>query len=370
MPWRLEDFEGSLRHAARAVQVAPENAFAQRILGTALLHLNRLDEAERHLRRALELQPGFPLAELDLAFTLLLAGRMAEGWRHYEARWRDGRVARPALFQPEREWPGRLGVALDAIPSRVRYLRPPEPAPARWSSRLQPWSRQRKVGLAWCSTQAQVNNRNRSMPHSLLRPFTQRSGVQCFSLQKGDAGPWTEVAPDPRELVDLTPEWSDFGESAAMIEQLDLVITVDTAIAHLAGALGKPVWILLPPNAECRMPTGAGCSSARTRRGTPPRACSAAPSAKTARRKSRACALRSISGWRRPRRPGERAAEPGRFDAPRFRRRRKTKGVQKAQEGTLSVPFPFCVFCLPSASSALKTDARRAGVPGVTTSLL
>jgi ADP-heptose:LPS heptosyltransferase len=76
--------------------------------------------------------------------------------------------------------------------------------------------------------------------------------VQCFNLQKGDAGAWTDVAPEGRELVDLTGEWTDFGESAAMIEQLDLVVTVDTAIAHLAGALGKPVWILLAPNADWR----------------------------------------------------------------------------------------------------------------------
>jgi ADP-heptose:LPS heptosyltransferase len=53
-------------------------------------------------------------------------------------------------------------------------------------------------------------------------------------------------------LVNLTAEWNDFDDSAAMVEALDLVITVDTAIAHLAGALGKPVWILLAPNPDWR----------------------------------------------------------------------------------------------------------------------
>lgn len=329
--WRLEDFEGSLRHARRAVEIAPAHASARRILGTALLQSGRLDEAERELRHALDLQPGFALAELDLAFTLLLAGRLEEGWRRYEARWRDGRVARPSFFQPVWEWPGpgvplagqsivaygeqgwgdvlqclrfiprlqalgahvacsvapelaplveasfpgvpcarpgrglrvdwhaalmdlpaRLGVTLGDIPSRVPYLRPPEAARSRWSARLQPWAGRRKVGLAWCGSHAQVNNRNRAMPYSLLRPLARAPGVQCFNLQKGDAGAWTDVAPDGRELVDLTGEWTDFGESAAMIEQLDMVVTVDTAIAHLAGALGKPVWILLAPNADWR----------------------------------------------------------------------------------------------------------------------
>jgi ADP-heptose:LPS heptosyltransferase len=73
-----------------------------------------------------------------------------------------------------------------------------------------------------------------------------------FNLQKGDAGPWTDTSPDAAGLVDLTGGWTDFGESAAMLEALDLVITVDTSIAHLAGALGKPVWILLAPNADWR----------------------------------------------------------------------------------------------------------------------
>ena len=54
------------------------------------------------------------------------------------------------------------------------------------------------------------------------------------------------------QLVDLTAAWRDFADSAAMVEQLDLVITVDTSIAHLAGALGKPVWVLLPPNPDFR----------------------------------------------------------------------------------------------------------------------
>lgn len=329
--WRLEDFDGCLAHAQRAVEIAPGNPYAQRILGSALLNLNRLDEAEQALRRALALEPGFPLAELDLAFTLLLAGRLEEGWPLYAARWRDGRLPRPAFWRAQAEWPGpavplagasigvygeqgwgdvlqclrwlpllqaqgaqvacvlqpelvplveasfpqvtcavrgrdvhvqwhaalmdlpaRLGAGFSTLPAQVPYLRPPEPARARWRNKLAPWAGVRKVGLAWSGSTAQVNNRNRAVPYSLLRPLAQVPGVQCFSLQKRDAGAWTDVVPDARELVDLTGDWTDFGESAAMIEQLDLVVTVDTAVAHLAGALGKPVWILLGPNADWR----------------------------------------------------------------------------------------------------------------------
>ena len=332
--WRLEDFDGMLHHAQRAVELAPRHPFAVRVLGTAWLNLNRVEDAERELRRALALQPAFALAELDLAFCLLLAGRLEEGWRWYELRWRDtDRLRRPAFWQPEREWagpaqqplagqaiavyaeqglgdvlqfiryvpqlqaqgaavhcvvqpelaslveasfpgvqclapgrnvavnlhvallelPARLGTcSVEAIPAQVPYLQPPEAARARWRERLQPWAGTVKVGIAWSGSQVQVNNRNRAVPLSLLLPLVQQPGVQGFSLQKGEAGPWSDVPLAGPALVDLTGEWHDFSDSAAMLEQLDLVITVDTAVAHLAGALGKPVWILLAPNADWR----------------------------------------------------------------------------------------------------------------------
>ncbi|MEP6791949.1 MAG: tetratricopeptide repeat protein, partial [Ramlibacter sp.] len=105
--WRVGDFEGSLAHAREATALAPTQPYAVRILGTALLHLNRLDEAERELRRALQLKPGFDLAELDLAFTLLLGGKLQEGWRWYANRWKDtDRLKRPNFFNPAHEWRG------------------------------------------------------------------------------------------------------------------------------------------------------------------------------------------------------------------------------------------------------------------------
>lgn len=148
--------------------------------------------------------------------------------------------------------PGRFGTSLAGVPGQVPYLRAPAPAREAWQERRAAWSGRRKVGLAWSGSLAQVNNRNRAMPLRLLLPAARLPGVQCFSLQKGDAGPYSDADAGAAELVDLTAHWRDFGESAAMIGQLDLVITVDTAIAHLAGALGKPAWLLLPPNPDWR----------------------------------------------------------------------------------------------------------------------
>jgi tetratricopeptide (TPR) repeat protein len=150
------------------------------------------------------------------------------------------------------ELPLRFGTTMADIPAQVPYLAPLPADRAAWAARLAPWAEQFKVGFAWSGSLVQVNNRNRAVPLGLLQPLWRQPGVQGFSLQKGSAGAWTDVAVTGEELVDFTADWSDFSASAAMIEQLDLVVTVDTVIAHLAGALGKPVWVLLPPNPDWR----------------------------------------------------------------------------------------------------------------------
>jgi ADP-heptose:LPS heptosyltransferase len=108
------------------------------------------------------------------------------------------------------------------------------------------------VGLAWSGSLRQVNNNNRAVRLSQLAPILEMEGVQCFSLQKGDCGVFNDIVPPAGQLVDMTRDWNDFTDSAAMLENLDLVVTVDTSIAHLAGAMGKEAWVMLPPNADWR----------------------------------------------------------------------------------------------------------------------
>ncbi|TFZ08979.1 tetratricopeptide repeat protein [Ramlibacter humi] len=145
--------------------------------------------------------------------------------------------------------PLRFRTTLDDVPSPGAYLQAPPQHVAKWRHRIAP-SPKLKVGLAWSGWTRQVNNRNRAIALSELQPLLDLEGVQWFSLQKGDAGSFTDT--ETSKLVDLTGEWNDFADSAAMLGELDLVITVDTVVAHLAGAVGRECWVMLPPNPDFR----------------------------------------------------------------------------------------------------------------------
>lgn len=105
-----------------------------------------------------------------------------------------------------------------------------------------------KVGLVWAGSVSHGKNAFRSIPLAMFKPLANIKGVSFYSLQKGDAAQQVTNAPFP--IIDLSPELHDFNHTAAAIAHLDWVITVDTAVAHLAGGMGKPVWTLLyfPPD--------------------------------------------------------------------------------------------------------------------------
>jgi len=148
--------------------------------------------------------------------------------------------------------PMHYGTTLETVPAAVPYLQAPEDKVLHWRERLEPWSGKFKIGLAWSGSPRQVNNVNRAMPLRELMAICELPGVQCFSLQKADAGELAELQLPAGKLIDFTSEWRDFTDSAAMLQNLDLVITVDTAIAHLAGAMARPTWVMLAPNPDWR----------------------------------------------------------------------------------------------------------------------
>jgi len=151
------------------------------------------------------------------------------------------------LHCPVTNLPMALATRLDSIPSDMPYL--PRPAEARrqaWEDRLQsrlgPHDKLR-VGLAWSGNPKQENDHNRSMPLRMLSGLLDADAT-FISLQK-DPRPDDKILLGQTAILDLTSDLTDFAETAALVSCLDLVITIDTSIAHLAGALGRPTWILL-----------------------------------------------------------------------------------------------------------------------------
>jgi Flp pilus assembly protein TadD len=154
------------------------------------------------------------------------------------------------LHCPLMSLPLALGDALDAIPAYVPYLSAGSEAAAHWRERLAAVPGAPRVGLVWAGNShlgfpeyAAVDAR-RSILLTDMAPLAELPGVRFFSLQKGPPAAQAAAPPPGMVLTDFTAGLEDFADTAALIDGLDLVISVDTSVAHLAGAMGKPVWVL------------------------------------------------------------------------------------------------------------------------------
>jgi hypothetical protein len=144
--------------------------------------------------------------------------------------------------------PRIAGTTLETIPAPIPYLHADEARFAVWAERL--WGLlprgYRRIGIAWAGRPTHRNDARRSIRLATLAPLAALPGVALVSLQKGPAqaeiGRYWERAP----LLNLGPEIRDFSDTMAILECLERVITIDTSVAHLAGSMGKPVWIMLP----------------------------------------------------------------------------------------------------------------------------
>jgi Tetratricopeptide repeat/Glycosyltransferase family 9 (heptosyltransferase) len=147
--------------------------------------------------------------------------------------------------------PLALGTELENIPAPVRYLHANSTAKAQWADRLRARKHSSAVGLVWSGRNTHSKDRERSIPLQQFLPLL-RDTVQWVSLQKEIRASDEAYLVNTPAILRMGEELDDFADAAALVENLDLVITVDTAVAHLAGALGKPVWILLPYVADWR----------------------------------------------------------------------------------------------------------------------
>ena len=147
------------------------------------------------------------------------------------------------LHTPMLSLPLCFGTDLASIPSRRGYLRAPAERVERWRARLGPRARPR-VGIVWAGNPQHGNDRNRSIPSSAIGGLL-ADGIDWFALQR-DLRDGDQAALAGKPIRMLAAEFADFADTAAAIECLDLVVSVDTSVAHLAGGMGKPVWVLLP----------------------------------------------------------------------------------------------------------------------------
>ncbi len=151
--------------------------------------------------------------------------------------------------------PRVFGTDLGSIPAAVPYLHAERDLVDRWAGRLNARAGLR-VGLAWAGSPLHPRDRYRSMSLSTLTPLADVPGVRFISLQKGTPSDEISKISPGFEIMNLGSELDDFRDTAAAISQLDLLICVDTAVAHLAGALGKPVWLMVPTAPDFRWMEG------------------------------------------------------------------------------------------------------------------
>jgi tetratricopeptide (TPR) repeat protein len=174
------------------------------------------------------------------------------GVSQYCHRWTDvpGHAAHCRLSS----LPYLFRTQLDTIPSQFPYLKVDPARVAHWRERLDASlpAGMKRIGLAWTGRPTHPNDRRRSMALAQLGSLTDVGRAAFVSLQKPMPARDLAVMPMFAGMVNLADALTDFGETAAVMENLDLVITVDTAMGHLAGALGKPVWILIPKAADWR----------------------------------------------------------------------------------------------------------------------
>jgi Flp pilus assembly protein TadD len=130
------------------------------------------------------------------------------------------------------------------IPAKVPYISIPEDRTAAWRKRINDGNL--RVGLVWAGGPQHGDDSRRSIRLQHFAPLSAAKCAKFYSLQKGPAAAQADNPPPELNLINWTPDLHDFVDTAALIQNLDLVISVDTSVAHLAGALGKPVYLLLP----------------------------------------------------------------------------------------------------------------------------
>jgi len=146
------------------------------------------------------------------------------------------------LVVPLMSLPYIFGTTLRTVPAPIPYVTADSCVAGKWRSRLPEADGLKRIGLVWAAKMTDDHSRKRSCGLAAIAPLCSIPGVHFYSLQKGEGA--EELKHTPLPINDMTEDLHDFADTAALIANLDLVITVDTSVAHLSGAMGKPTWLL------------------------------------------------------------------------------------------------------------------------------
>jgi tetratricopeptide (TPR) repeat protein len=239
--WRIERFNGSMRRFAEPLwdgRALP--------IGTLLVHgeagFGDMFQFVRYARLAAQ-RCERVIVECQPAVMQLIEGVPGVSQVVAQGAALPGFDAHIPLIS----FPGVFGSTLDDLAWAGPYIHADAARQQQWAERVAASKpRRRKVGLVWSGDTTNSYNRDRAIALQSLAPLAQIDNVTFFSLQKG--GPPVQPGDIPQGMhwVDLTGSLRDFSDTAALLTQLDLLISVDTGVAHLAGAMGRPAWVLLP----------------------------------------------------------------------------------------------------------------------------
>lgn len=246
--WREYEWRWRLAHFSSSKRSFKEPQWTAGKTGTLLLHAEQgLGDAIQFARYVREAKARCGRLVLECPKPLIRLFGALEGVDELVAA---GAPLPPFdAHAPLMSLPNILGTSVETVPARVPYLRAPAPPSPALS--LKPTGR-RRIGLVWAGSPANKIDRRRTMPARLFAPLIEETQADFVSLQVGHKAEDVKDLPPERLVLTCEGKVGDFADTAAVIAQLDLVIGVDTAAIHLAGALNIPVWVLIPKMPDYR----------------------------------------------------------------------------------------------------------------------
>jgi len=237
--WRINTYNAPLRRFSRPMWDGREIAD-----GAILLHAEQgFGDTLQFVRYAPLVADRCPSVVLECQPELKSLLTAVKGVRSVVAQGES--LPRFSAHIPLMSLPSVFGTTLDCVPWHGPYAHADRERVAAWGPSVSSVPARFKVGLVWAGRPQQWDDRKRSITLAMLAPLARVPGVAFYSLQKGEGSAQADSPPAGMKLLDLTARIRDFSDTAALISHLDLVITIDTSVAHLAGAMGVPVWVLV-----------------------------------------------------------------------------------------------------------------------------